>query len=443
MSNDFTEGSIAKKLIFFALPIVAGMMMHTAYNIIDTIFIGMLGPNELAAISLAFPVIFVFIAVASGLGIGANALISQAIGKKNRHEANNYSEHALFLGTIIGIVIAVAGIIFSPALFTMMGADETVLPLAIEYSVPIFFGLIFMFIWFVSDSILKAQGDSKTPMKSMVISLVINIILDPILIFGLGPFPQLGLFGAALATVFARIIAAALNFYYIYSPKSVVNLSLRDFKPDPGCIKRMLDVGVPASAGQTLSAAGFMLLMGIVGSFGSFAIAAFGVGLRINSVAIMPLIGLSSAVASFVGQNIGARNFDRAKKVALFASKISFVISAFFAAVVFFFPEAIMSAFSSDPNVIAIGSSYLLVIPGAFLFYGLYFPIIGSFQGAGKTKLALVANAAYWFIAVVLAYLLALIYDLNGVWFAMVIAGAVELVLVAAIFFSGYWLKKL
>ena len=442
MHKDFTEGSVGKKLVFFAFPIVLGMMLHTAYNIIDTIFVGMLGPLELAAASLAFPVVFVFIAIASGLGIGANALIAQALGEKKLHAANNFAEHAIILGMVLGVAIAVLGIIFSPQIFTFMGADQQVLPLAIEYSNLIFIGMIFMFAWFISDSILKAQGNSKTPMKYLGMSVVLNIILDPILIFGFGPIPAMGLRGAALATVFARALAAFLNFSYIYTSKSVISLSLKEFKPRPDCVKRMIVVGLPASASQTLTALGFMLLMSLVGAFGSFAIAAYGVGMRLASVAIMPMVGLSSALTSFVGQNVGAKNFDRAKRASLIATRISFVITIVIVSLFFIFPEQIMMVFTQSAQVIGIGAVYLSIVPFAFLFYSFYYILIGAFQGAGKTELALVSNTAYWVITLALAWFLSQSLGLRGIWLAMVIGAAVELILVQAIFWSGFWLKS-
>ncbi len=441
MAHDFTQGSLGKKLLLFSLPIVAGMMLQTAYNVIDTIFIGMLGPDEIAAVSLTFPVVFVFIAVASGLGIGANALVAQAIGRKDIHTANNFAEHALFLAVGIGLAIAFLGLVFSPIVFSLMGADQKLLPLTMEYAVPIFFGIIFMFAWFISDSILRAQGNSAVPMRNLAISVVINIVLDPVLIFGFGFVPAMGLFGAAVATVFSRMVAAVLNFYYIYGPNSVVRLSLREFKPYPKCIKRMVFVGLPASASQTLTAGGFMFLMGIVGSFGSLAIAAFGIGLRVMSVGVMPVVGMWSAVASIVGQNFGAGNYARAKRVALLGRRITLAITFLIAVAVLAFPEQIMGIFTRNAEVVSIGASFLEIVPFAFLLYGAYWVFFGAFQGTGKTHYVLIINFFYWVIAVASAFFFSQVFGLQGVWLGFVIAPAVEFVVVTAIFVSGIWFK--
>mgnify|MGYP002639611032 CR=1 FL=1 len=441
MPQDFTEGSVGKKLMLFALPIVLGMSMHTAYNIIDTIFIGMLGPLELAAVSLTFPLVFVFIAIASGLGVGANALIAQAVGEKNIHKANNLAEHALILSGILGVAIAALALFFAPTLFVAMGADEQVLPLALQYANIVFIGFIFMFGWFISDSILKSQGNSKTPMINLTISLIVNIILDPILIFGFGPIPAMGLVGAAVATVFSRLIALVLNFMYIYTPKSTISLALKEFKPNAECIKQMVVVGLPASASQSLTAIGYMLLMGFVGGFGSYAIAAYGIGMRLNSIAIMPIVGMSMAVTSFVGQNVGAGNFDRARKVSLLAVRITIVISLVIMAALMLFPEAVMRIFTQHFLVIGIGKQYLSIVPVIFPLYAFYFVIIGAFMGAGKTQLAFVTNLAYWIITVIIAFFLSQSMGLRGIWIALIAGAMVEMVLVAAIFYSGQWLK--
>lgn len=441
MAKDFTQGSVGKALLLFSIPMIVGMMLQTAYNLIDAIFIGMLGAKEIAAVSITFPVVFVFIAIASGIGIGANALISQAIGKKQLGAANNFAEHALVMGAGMGIVIAVLGIIFSPFVFGLMGADAEILPLAIMYSTPIFIGLIFMFVWFVSDSILRAQGNSKAPMKSLAISVILNIILDPLLIFGFGAIPAMGLVGAAYATVFSRIAAALLNFLYIYSPKSTISLSFKEFKANPECIKSMLGVGLPASASQTLTAGGFILLMGIVGSFGSFAIAAFGIGLRIVSVAIMPMVGISSAVASFTGQNFGAGNFDRIIRVSLLARRMTLAIAVLIFAVVFFFPEQIMGIFTQDRTVISLGRTFLSIVPFMFVLYGGYFAFYGAFQGSGKTQYVLVTNFVYWATIVVVAFILSQTMGLKGVWLGFVFGASLEFVLITGLFVSRIWLK--
>ena len=440
MKIDFTEGNIEKKLLSFSIPILLGVMFHTVYNIVDTIFVGMLGPNELAAVSITFPVLFIFIAFASGLEVGANVLISQAIGKKNIPEASNLAEHGLAIGLVVGVFLSLFCILFSPFIFEFMGADSVVLPMAITYSVPIFIGLIFMFLWFVSDAILRAQGDSKTPLKIMIISGVINLILDPLLIFGLFGFPEFGLVGAAYATVFARVIGAILMFMVILKPDAKIPLALKNFKPHPEYLKNIFMVGMPAAFSQLFTSLGLILLTGIVGSFGSLAIAAFGIVQKLNMVVIMPFIGISSALATFVGQNIGAKKPERIKKAFNFSLKLAFGFAVLFAIIVLFYSELFIRVFTADLEVIRIGSEYLSIAIFAYLGYSITFIIRGVFQGAGKTNIALLTNLLSWVIVVLFAFYLSGIMGLFGIWVAVVAGAIAEVIFSSWIYLSKKWL---
>jgi len=224
--GNLTEGGIARTLFFLSMPIVLGMFLQSAFNIIDTIFVGMLGPNELAAVAITFPVVFVFIAIASGLAVGSTVLVSQSIGRKDMKGASNAAEHSLLLSGIVGVIIAILGILFSEPLFVFMGADANVLPLTIAYSHWIFIGFSFLFIGFIGQGILQAEGDSKTPFIFNFIAILINVVLDAVLIFGLFGFPAMGIEGAAIATVIARSVGAGLILWFLYKGKAQTKIDL-------------------------------------------------------------------------------------------------------------------------------------------------------------------------------------------------------------------------
>ncbi|MCK5023803.1 MAG: MATE family efflux transporter, partial [Candidatus Aenigmarchaeota archaeon] len=294
--KDLTKGSIFKTLFILATPIILAMSLHTAFNIIDTFFIGMLGSEHLAAISVTFPVVFIFIAIASGLAIGSTALVSQAIGARKKKEANKIAAHSITIALLSGLIVAVAGFLFSPALFSFMGVTGNILAMTIEYANLIFIGFIFLFIGFIAQGIIQADGDTVTPMINMVISIVANIILDPILIFGFGPIPAMGLTGAALATVIGRSIGAFLNIYHLFAGKTSLHMGIESFRLDPSIFKKIFIIGLPSSISNSINSVGMIFIMSLIGGFGTSAIAAFGVGLRLDSVAILPIIGLSHAV---------------------------------------------------------------------------------------------------------------------------------------------------
>ncbi len=366
--NNLTEGSIFKTLIFLALPIMLGMLLQTAFNVIDTIFIGMLGTEALAAVAITFPVVFIFIAFASGLSVGSTTLVAQAVGAKNYSKANNIAEHSLMLSGVIGIIIAVLGIIFGKPIFVFMGATPEILELTLLYSNTIFIGFIFLFIGFISQGIMQAEGDSKTPMINMAISVMLNIILDPILIFGLFGFPALGIFGAALATVLSRSVGAGLNIFYILKGRGLIKINPKDFSFDLRIMKKIIFLGAPASIGHLTISLGLTVIMSFVGVFGVLSIAAYGIGTRLDSIAILPVIGLISATIAMVGQNIGAKKLERAKKTIFYSTAISAFLMGIVAVIFVLFPEPFFKLFSADKEVISIGLVYLSIAAFSYPF---------------------------------------------------------------------------
>ncbi|MCK5547976.1 MAG: MATE family efflux transporter, partial [Thermoplasmata archaeon] len=284
--RDLITCPIWRTLFLLAAPIILGMAMQTGFNLVDTYFIGMLGFEQLAAIGVTFPVVFIFIAIAAGLQIGSTALISQALGARKKKLASNVAEHSLLIAVIVGVLISVLGVLFSPPLFSYMGVEGDVLAMTIQYANLIFLGFIFLFIGFVSQGIIQAGGDTVTPTKNLLIAIVLNIILDPIFIFGLGPIPAMGLVGAGIATVLSRMVGAFLNIWYVFAGRSAVDIEPKSFKPDASIFLGILKIGLPSSVSHSINSVGMILLMGLVGAFGTAAIAAFGVGMRLESLAI-------------------------------------------------------------------------------------------------------------------------------------------------------------
>ena len=437
--KNLTKGPIAKTLFALAAPVVLGMSLQTAYNIIDTYFIGLLGSDELAAVSVTFPVVFIFIAIASGLSVGTIALVSQALGAKNRKHANNVAEHSLLLALISGIIIAVSGILFSAPLFAFMGAHHHILQMTMQYANLIFVGFVFLFIGFISQGIIQAGGDTKTPTLYLFISVVINIILDPIMIFGIGPVPAMGLFGAALATVLSRGIGASLNIMHLLRGKAKVTIDIPSFTFEKSIFMKIISVGWPSSLSNSINSIGMIALMSLVGTFGTAALAAFGVGIRLESLAILPVIGLSTALTPFIGQNLGARLEQRAKKALLFASLAASAFMGIFALIWFFLPDVIFSVFTNDINVIRTGMTYFQIISFGYVFMGIVFIINGLYQGSGHTRLQLFVNASRWIFIVAVALALVGLFGLDGIWIGFPVGNFVSFVVSFALYKSNRW----
>ncbi len=442
MERDLTSGSIGKTLVLFALPIMAGFALQTAFNIIDTFFIGMLGPEELAAVSITFPVVFIFIALASGLSIGTMALVSHAVGAKKIKEAGNIAEHSLLLALAVGLVVAFLGISFSAPLFGFMGATGEVIPLTKAYSDLIFIGFVFLFIGFIGQGILQAGGNSTTPLKFNFIAVVLNIALDAVLIFGLFGFPRMEIVGAALATVISRSIGAGLIILYLVSNKSKIKLCPKSFRFDFGIMRRIISIGTPSSLGQSITSIGMVLLMSIVGAFGTFAIAALGIGMRLDSLAFLPVIGLASATISVVGQNLGARNIERAKETISIAAKIAIILSLIVSVFFLSFPAQVFSVFSSSAEVVEIGTVYLSIVALSYGFSGMLFIYNAGFQGAKRTGLSAGIILFMWTLSLSVSFALSRLIGLHGAWYGALVSFIAAAMLAFAILKSGYWLKK-
>ncbi len=444
MKKDLTTGSITKNLLLLSAPIVLGMFLQSAFNIVDTIFIGLLGANELAAVSITFPVVFVFIALASGLSTGTTILVSQNFGAKKFVLASNVAEHSLLFSIILGILIAILGVFFSEPLFVFMGAKQEILSLTLDYSRIIFVGFIFMFIGFIGQGILQAKGNSITPLIINFISIILNIFFDAILIFGLLGFPKLGIVGAALATVFSRSIGAALILIYLIREKNQTKISLNPklFKLNMSIVKKIFILGTPASLGNVINSIGMILLMSLIGVYGSFAIAAYGIGLRIDSIARMPIIGLMAGITSITGQNIGAKKFERIHKTLKVAIIVSIISMSLASLLMLLFSKNLFQFFSSDSRIVLIGVQYLSIVAFSYVFSGIGFNLMGVFLGAGKTILSSIIIGLRWVIVLILAFVLSSLIGLDGVWFSLLIGSILFALSFVIIYLKEIWKPK-
>jgi putative MATE family efflux protein len=343
---------------------------------------------------------------------------------------------------VIGVLIAILGILFSPPLFEFMGVSGEILEMTIQYANLIFIGFIFLFIGFMSQGLIQADGDTLTPTRNLAISVFLNIILDPIFIFGFGPVPAMGLVGAGLATVLSRSVGAFLNIFHILSGRTSICLSRECFQPDLSILRKIVTTGLPASFSNSINSIGMIILMSLVGGFGTAAIAAFGVGIRLESLAYMPVVGLSLATVPIIGQNLGAGRIDRAKKVVSAASLAVIINMLFFSVVWFFVPEAVYSPFTSDLEIIGIGAGYFRIIAFGYVFLGLNILLASAFRGAGRTTVDLAVSGVRWIMVIVIAYSLVKGIGLQGIWIGFPVGNFLAFLISIAILKSGFWLKK-
>ena len=458
---NLTEGGIAKPLFFLSLPIVVTNLLQTAYNLADTFWLGQYSTESLAAISFAFPMVFLLIALGMGLSVAGSVLVAQHTGADEEREAEYAASQTVTFSLVAAVLLGGLGFLFVDQFLGLLGASETVLPLATSYMRVISLGLVFMFGFFVFISLMRGYGDTITPMLVMFGSVVLNIFLDPFLIFGFTDNPLFsmlglggleaslfaatgytgsGIQGAAYATVFSRALALVVGLAIMFSGVRGVKIRLSEMVPDFTYAKKLLSIGVPASIEGTGRALSVNLLLVIVGLFSVEVVAGYGIGVRVFSVIFLPAIAVARGVETMTGQNIGADKPDRAAEAARFAAKVMFVALSALGVVAFVAARPITALFTNDPAVIEVGASFLRWVAPTFGFIGIMRAFTGSFRGAGKTMIAAaIAITMLGFIRLPVAWVGAQQLGPNGIWLAFSVSNAAGALIAYAWYSRGTW----
>ncbi len=424
------EEPILKLLFKLSAPAIAGMIIQALYNIVDSIYVGRLSTDALSALSISFPVQMFLIAVGVGTGVGTSSLISRLLGEGDKCRANNVAEHVFFIAIIYGILGGLLGIFFSENIIRLFTDDPVLIDLGYQYINIILTGSIAIFIPATFNYILRGEGNTFVPMLTMIIGAVLNMIIDPFLIFGLGPFPQLGVAGAAYATVFSRIIGGIFIIFVLFSDKNELTLKLEDFEFDFQIIKEIYNIGIPAMANRLLFSVSIVFINLILGAFNSTAIAVMGLIFRMQSFFLMMVFGLTQGYLPIVGYNFGHNNPERMKKTILVGNAAAFSFGVIGFIVFQLFPGSIIRLFNSDPKLLNIGVGALKRVSLSYFFMVLNIVGVATFQAVGKGM----PSFAITFLrqAVLLVpgmYLLGEIFGLNAVWLSFPIAESVSFVI--------------
>jgi MATE family, multidrug efflux pump len=379
------EGNMYKVIILLSLPIMLNNLIQTMYNLTDTYFLSKLGPVAVASMTLAWPVVFLQLALGVGIGIAGTTLISQNIGAKKIDEAKKIAGQLVTFAMGFSILLGISGVLSTPYILKVMGATGEIYNNAYIYLILIVGGAPLMYASFIYSSIKQGEGDTISPMILSLISVTINIILDPIFIFSLG----LGIKGAALATLLARAIMSFYIVYQLFIRDTPMKLRLKDLKPEFSYIKNITKLGIPASIGQATIAMGFVVLNSFVNTYGELTLAAFGIGNRINGLIVMPAMGIGGAVSSIVGQNIGNNNVKRVKECVFKSSVIGAVFSILGTSTLLVWGSSIVRFFSTNKDIIYLGNDYLKYISLSLIGLAILPIITGALQGAGQTKKAM------------------------------------------------------
>lgn len=445
-SSDFTTGSIPRHLIAFSTPMLLGNLLQALYNTVDSIWVGrFLGARALASVSVSFPILFALISLVLGFAMATTTLVSQYYGAKMEDRLKKTITNSLVLMGLSGAVLGILGYLLRGSLLRLIGTPDDIFVLASGYLGVFAVGFFPMFIYNVAGAILRGLGDSRTPLRFLAYATVINIVLDPVLIFGLGPIPALGVAGAALATVIAQSISAVLIVVYLMKTVRLIP-GIRDILSlDPALTWLIVKIGLPAGAQQTLVSLGMMALVSIVNRFGSIQAAGYGIGGRIDQFAFMPAMSMGLAVTALVGQNLGAGRGDRVSQIVRWSLLLSGSITGIVALIAVALPKLPLSAFTRDPELLAAGTAYLRWVGLAYVPMACTFVLVGVLRGAGDTMASFfITLLMLWVVRVPLAVYFTTRGGLgvDGVWVSIALSSLVGVTLNALYYGSGRWRKK-
>ena len=444
--NTLLEGPILRSLLTLAIPIVFANILQAGYQVIDAFWVGRLGAAAVAAVSISFPVMFLMIAIGAGLAIAGSTLIAQYVGAKNNEMVSHVAAQTLLMVVIVSIVLGTIGYIFAPALLHLMGVAPDVYPGALGFMRVSFIGLVFNFTFFVFQAIMRGIGNATLPIYIVLGTVLLNFILDPLFIFGWGPIAAHGVMGAALATLGTQSIAAIVGIAVLRLGKNGIHVRRKDFIPDFTYIKRAFFLGFPASIEQSARALGLTVMTFLITSFGTLSIAAYGVGSTVLQVVMIPAMGLSMAVSTLVGQNIGAGNVERAARIGRLGAWLGFWVLTGIGIVVFIFAPQFVSFFvPTDPAVIAAGAVFLRTMALAWGFMGVQLALTGVLRASGNMVVTMVLTlVSQWVLQFPLAYVLSehTALGITGVWWALPIANVIIAFITIGIYAKGDWKKK-
>ena len=422
------------------MPLLVGNLLQQLYNITDSIIVGQfLGKEALAAVSASFFIYYFIISLVIGVGSGTSVVVSQFFGAKQYDKVQRaFSSFFIFM-LVAGVMLSITGIIFAEPIFRLTNTPEEVIPSAVAYF-RIYIGGTFLFVTFNSIiSILRGVGESVRPMIFIFITTVLNIVLDLLFIVGFG----WGIEGAARATVIAQGIGMCAALGYVNNTHPLLSIKKQDLLFDMKLFKEGLKIGLPTSVQQCAIALGLIALLGIVNSFGTDTLTAYGAAGKIDTIITQAVLTLSGALAAFCGQNIGAGRFDRVRKGLRFTMLVNVLFGLITFTAIYFFGDEMMRAFTNDPAVIAIGKEYLLIIGGFFIVHGALNIYNGALRGAGDTVFTMVSSLlCLWLIRIPLAYQLSAWYGRQGIWWAIGISIGIGLLITYIYYRMDFWKKR-
>ena len=400
--------SLIKKI---ALPASVGTLFQTLFNVVDTFFAGKISPEALSALAKSFPIYFIIIAACVGVTVGGTSLIANSIGENNKEKVLGYFANTIIYAFLISILITIIGLVFSPSLFALMGSDDEVILLSLKYTNVIFAGSIIFIMVVALNSLLHADGDTKTYRNILILSFFLNIILNPLFIFGFGFIPAMGIVGIGVATIVAQFVGLVIIFNKIIKSSRIKDISIKYFYPKVYLLKNLFFQSAPISAALLLISVGNFIIFAYIGVFGEYATAGYGSAARFEQILLLPVLGLNTAIISIIGQNFGAKNFSRVKESYFKAVMYGFTLMLISGLIIFLSADKIVSIFSNNQDVISFGTTYLKISALIFPAYPIFFISNGFFMAIKKSTYSMYLNIIRNVILFVPTIIMAKMFD--------------------------------
>jgi putative MATE family efflux protein len=400
--------SLIKKI---ALPASVGTLFQTLFNVVDTFFAGKISPEALSALAKSFPIYFIIIAACVGVTVGGTSLIANSIGENNKEKVLGYFANTIIYAFLISILITIIGLVFSPSLFALMGSDDEVILLSLKYTNVIFAGSIIFIMVVALNSLLHADGDTKTFRNILILSFFLNIILNPLFIFGFGFIPAMGIVGIGVATIVAQFVGLLIIFNKIIKSSRIKDISIKYFYPKVYLLKNLFFQSAPISAALLLISVGNFIIFAYIGVFGEYATAGYGSAARFEQILLLPVLGLNTAIISIIGQNFGAKNFSRVKESYFKAVMYGFTLMLISGLIIFLSADKIVSIFSNNQDVISFGTTYLKISALIFPAYPIFFISNGFFMAIKKSTYSMYLNIIRNVILFVHTIIIAKMFD--------------------------------
>jgi putative MATE family efflux protein len=440
--QDYTAGSLNRSILLLAVPMVLEMVLESLFGVVDVFWVGRLGANAVATVGLTESMLSLVFAVGMGLSLSTTAMVARRIGEKDPAGAAVAAVQAIALGVIVSLIIGLPCIVFGPRLLQLMGASPEIVSVGSGYARICLGGSCAVLLLFLNNAIFRGAGDAAIAMRLLWVSNIINLVLDPCLIFGWGPVPRMGVTGAAVATLIGRSIGVLYQFYRLLKGTERIRILFSQIRLQWDVLLRLLRVSLTGILQFAIAHTSWIGLVRIISIFGSAAIAGYTIAIRIVIFAILPSWGLSNAAATLVGQNLGAGHPERAEKAVWRTGLYNVIFLGSVGAVFVIFAEPIIRLFTHDPAVVPLGASCLRIVSYGNLGYAYFMVMMQAFNGAGDTITPTIVNFfGFWLFEIPLAYWLAIPLKMrsNGAFFAIAIAEGTMAAISAILFRQGRW----